>query len=61
MRDLKMKGLSRSPDKKRIQLDIDLKIFDGIRRITQMRYCTVTTWVTRAIVEKLIRDEKFLK
>lgn len=56
-----MKGLSRSPNKKRIQLDIDLKIFDGIRRITQMRYCTVTTWVTRAIVEKLIRDEKFLE
>lgn len=61
MHKLNIKPLKDRKDKKRISFNISLSIYDELIKATEMRYCTLTKWITRAILEKLQREEKLLK
>lgn len=43
---------------KRLSVNIPLDIHQKIRIITAQRNITITTWIMRAVIEKLIRDAK---
>jgi len=56
-----IKATKGRPTKKRITLDIPLPIFEGLTRVLQLRYCSMTKWINRAIVEKMQQEEKYWK
>jgi hypothetical protein len=49
------------PDKKRITINVPIPLYNGVIRATQFRYCTLTRWMMRAIVEKLKKEEEYFK
>jgi len=61
MNKVKTNELKGRPGMKRFQFNMDMRIFDGIVRAAQARYCPISRWIVRAIIEKLKKEEEFFK
>jgi len=42
---------------KRLSITLPLTVHDNIRRRADIRHITITRWVLRCIIEKIIREE----
>jgi hypothetical protein len=57
----KMKPLKDRPNKKRIALDIPVFLYRAIVKVCELRYCSVTSWINRTMLEKIQKEDEYFR